>query len=114
MNNDSLSGASSDISVPQAKNHLGREQSDLITTEANTHNPVKYTYNSTDPAFECVFLMEEEDAEREPPPKLSATPPLSPAVTKPIRGSKQPVKQKRGRFLVWPVHFGQPLDFTSS
>jgi hypothetical protein len=113
MNNENLSGIPSDISVPRSNNRLGRKESDLtINTETDVHNPVKCSYDAANPARESIFLMAEEDDEREPPPKLTDSPPVSPTLIKPIRVSKEPVKQKRGRFLVWPAH--QPLDFIST
>lgn len=113
MNNDNLSGIPRDISVPRSINRIGRKESDLtINTETGVHNPVKGPYNAANPGRESIFLMAEEDDEREPPPKLTDSPPVSPTLIKPIRLSKGPVKQKRGRFLVWPAH--QPLDFISS
>jgi hypothetical protein len=113
MNNASLRVLPTKISVPEINNHYHHESEQPNARILTSHESAEQAKSFI---AECSFIMDSINDERgEPPPNLTEVPPPSPpAAVKPKRLSgahdKEPVWQRRGRFLIWPAHLGDHLD----
>lgn len=118
MNNTILKGVLTDITaLSRATNYHGQEQISLPVTMVTTqtkeqHDSVERIYH-TSHGIECVSLTDDTNGKKDA--RFTDAPSLSSAIANQIRITKESMaKQKRGRFLVWPVRPKQSTDFTSS